>query len=105
MSQQSHGSRLLSGDWPFTFHVPVKNLNKKSSIVSLYIKTKPMIYRVKKLLSPEGLDVHILILLLTHAVLDEVFSLSCLAGEHGLSHTVGGRALAPRRWPVHAVKS
>lgn len=31
MSQQSHGARLLSGDWPFTFHVPVKNLKKQKA--------------------------------------------------------------------------
>lgn len=62
-----------------------------------------MIYRTKKLHSPVVLDVHILVLLLTQAVFDEVFSLSCLAGEHGLSHAVGGGAVAPRWWPVHAV--
>ena len=30
-SQQSHGSRVLSGDWPFTFHVPVKILKKQKA--------------------------------------------------------------------------
>lgn len=63
-----------------------------------------MTYRTKKLLSPEGLEIHILFLLLTQAVFDEVFSLSCLAGEHGLSHGVGGGAVTPRRWSVHTFK-
>lgn len=31
MSQTSQGSKLLSGDCPFTFHVPTKNLQRKSS--------------------------------------------------------------------------
>lgn len=31
MSQTSQGSKLLSGDCPFTFHVPTKNLQCKSS--------------------------------------------------------------------------
>lgn len=71
----------------------------RSSISELLLT----IHRIKKLLSPEGLNVHILVLLLTQAVFDEVFSLSCLAREHGLSHAVGRGAVAPRRWPVHAV--
>ena len=56
------------------------------------------------LLSPICLDVHILMLLLGQTVFDEVFSLSCLAGEHALPHAVGGGALTPRRWSVHTVK-
>ena len=59
---------------------------------------------MKLLLSPEVLDVHVLVLLLAQAVLDEVFSLSRLAGEHGLSHAVGGGAFTPRHGPVAAVK-
>lgn len=52
----------------------------------------------------EGPDIHILVLLLAQAVFDEVFSLTCLGGEHGLSHAVSGGALTPRRWPVCTVK-
>lgn len=60
--------------------------------------------RYKELLSPEGLDVHIFILLLTQAVFYEVLSLSCLAREHSLSHGAGSGAVTPRQRLVHAVK-
>lgn len=114
MSEQSHGSRVLSGDWPFTFHVPVKNLKKQKwcradvcrssifrNVAFLYQDNKTE--DIKELLSPVGLDVHIFILLLTQAVFYEVFSLSCLAGEHSLSHAVGSGAVTPRQRPVHTV--
>lgn len=60
--------------------------------------------RIMQLLSPEVLDVHIFILFLPQAVFYEVFSLSCLAREHGLSHGFGSGAVTPRQWSVHTFK-
>lgn len=68
-------------------------------------RTKPNVYSIKKLFLLEVLDVHILALLLTQAVFDQVFSLTCLAGEHSLSHAVGGGTVAPRHLSVHTVKT
>lgn len=53
---------------------------------------------------PKSLNVHIIILLLPQAALDEVFSLSRLAGEHCMSHGVRSGAVTPRRRPVHTAK-
>lgn len=64
----------------------------------------PVMY-AEWLLSPEGLDVHVLVLLLAQTVFDEVLPLAGLAGEHVLPHGVGGGALTPGQVPVDAVKA
>lgn len=61
-------------------------------------------YCIKKLSSPETLNVHIFALLLTQEMFYEVFSLSCLAGEHDMPHGVRSGAVAPRQRPVRTVK-
>lgn len=104
--------RLEGAVWRLAVHVPCSCENPEETECKVtaqwrvhVCRTKPNVYSIKKFFLLEVLDVHILALLLTQAVFDQVFSLTCLAGEHSLSHAVGGGTVAPRHLSVHTVKT
>ena len=51
-SQPSQGSNPLSGDWPFTFHVPTKNLQMYGRVLSCGNKTATQIGDTQRELGP-----------------------------------------------------